>query len=396
MQQHKTLFFSVAVWFTWFSLYTYVPILSPYINSLDASLKMIGIVMGAYGLIQTVFRLPLGIFADKYRMRSPLITVGLLFGVVSALGMAMWPNIYAAFIFRTLSGFAATVWVLQTVVYNGFYPDTHSSQAMGILTAILLCGEMLGMFAGGAVAQLWGYRAAFLLASFTAAIALFFNILVREPHVQQKSEPLRLADLVKITGDKTLNFSAVLGLILQTYTFTTAFGFTPLIAENIGANHLQIGVLSVAFMLPGMLSSSINGLLIRKTSEKSLLTVSYLIMACSCILTPFVSSVAQLFTVQIISGFFRGLAFPMIMAIGIRDVVKEKRATAMGYIQAVYGLGMFLGPMIFGIFGDLAGIRWGFIITGIITLVGSMLAQTGTIYSFSPLSQKDSIEDTHH
>lgn len=50
-----------------------------------------------------------------------------------------------------------------------------------------------------------------------------------------------------------------------------------------------------------------------------------------------------------------------------------KRATAMGFYQAIYGLGMFLGPLFMGSVGDLLTLNQGFIILGLLGCVTSLL-----------------------
>ena len=49
----------------WFSMYTYVPVLTSYIESLGASHKMAGAIIGSYGFVQMILRIPLGILSDR-------------------------------------------------------------------------------------------------------------------------------------------------------------------------------------------------------------------------------------------------------------------------------------------------------------------------------------------
>jgi MFS family permease len=62
------------------------------------------------------------------------------------------------------------------------------------------------------------------------------------------------------------------------------------------------------------------------------------------------------------------------MGMSIQTVSEEKRATAMGFFQAIYSLGMFGGPIIVGIIGDISGLAGGFLSTGAVGLLGSLLA----------------------
>lgn len=71
-------FFLVIVFMFWFSSYIYVPVLSPYVEHLGASYFMVGMVLGVYGLMQILFRLPIGIGSDYLDRRRPFIYLGLI------------------------------------------------------------------------------------------------------------------------------------------------------------------------------------------------------------------------------------------------------------------------------------------------------------------------------
>ncbi|MDR0272568.1 MAG: MFS transporter, partial [Clostridiales bacterium] len=62
MRNRIALFYIVTSFF-WFSLYTYVPYVSPYAENLGANHRLIGLIGGAYGFTQMAIRFPLGIFS---------------------------------------------------------------------------------------------------------------------------------------------------------------------------------------------------------------------------------------------------------------------------------------------------------------------------------------------
>ena len=71
---------------------------------------------------------------------------------------------------------------------------------------------------------------------------------------------------------------------------------------------------------------------------------------------------------QAIAGFGRGLSFTLLMGMSIKHMPADKRATAMGFFQAIYGLGMFIGPVLMGIIGDYFSLNEGFIVLGVLGL----------------------------
>ena len=68
MKKNYKLIFYIVTFMFWGALYSHVSILSGYAESLKASAQMIGIIIGSYGLMQFIFRLPLGILSDRIHL----------------------------------------------------------------------------------------------------------------------------------------------------------------------------------------------------------------------------------------------------------------------------------------------------------------------------------------
>jgi DHA1 family multidrug resistance protein-like MFS transporter len=60
------------------------------------------------------------------------------------------------------------------------------------------------------------------------------------------------------------------------------------------------------------------------------------------------------------------------MGMSIEHVPDERRTTAMGLFQAVYGVGMFAGPSLSGVLADAIGIRPMFGATALACLVAGL------------------------
>ena len=64
--------FCAATALFWFAMYTYVPILTPYVEHLGGSLSMAGMVVGAYGLTQMLVRILWALLLTVWAGASPL------------------------------------------------------------------------------------------------------------------------------------------------------------------------------------------------------------------------------------------------------------------------------------------------------------------------------------
>jgi MFS family permease len=71
---------------------------------------------------------------------------------------------------------------------------------------------------------------------------------------------------------------------------------------------------------------------------------------------PYITNVELLYLSQILAGFGRGSAYPILMGLAIARLPDADKATAMGFFQAVYAIGMSSGPVVAGLIGD----QWGY------------------------------------
>ncbi|MBP2666619.1 MAG: major facilitator superfamily 1, partial [Firmicutes bacterium] len=205
--------FCVTITLYWFSLYTYVPILPVYASAIGASYKMVGLVVGAYGVTQLILRIPQGVLSDRWQKRKIFVVLAMLISAVSALGMFVFPSVTALLFFRGLSGVAATAWVIIVVLFASYFSPEEAPKAYGIMNSIGFAGQMAGMFAGGIIAEVWGWSSAFLLAVAAAAIGLLLSLFVKE-NVPQAASPMRLAQVPEIVRNFHVLMAATMAILV--------------------------------------------------------------------------------------------------------------------------------------------------------------------------------------
>ena len=358
----------------WFSLYAYVPILSPYAESLGASYKMVGTIIGSYGFTQMVLRIPLGVLSDKLGKRKPFIVLGIGISLLSSLGMYFFKNPLMILLFRSLSGVAASSWVAYTILFSSYFEQGDASKALGIVNACNSLGQMSAVLIGGYAAQRLGQNTTFIIASVSSALglALSFGIVEKK---KANRKPLDVPELLTVAGNRGLLVVSGLAILLQFIAFSTVYGFTPVIAKKIGANDAQLGLLTAFSSLPDIFSSAVSGSVFSKRfGEKKVIAAGFVIISASCAAIPLISNINILYLSQIIGGLGRGLVFPLLMSLCIKSIDRSKHATAMGFFQAIYGVGMFIGPVITGFINDAAKLFWGFWVSAAVGLAGALIA----------------------
>ena len=360
----------MGTFFFWFSLYIYVPILPPYLRELGCSLSMIGIVLGSYGAIQFFLRIPLGFWADRKRILKPFVLIGVSFSGLSCLVFALFPSAWSFLGARTLSGVAASFWVVCTVLFASYFPEERSGKAMGQLVFCMSWAQLTCTLLGGWLAEHYGYGAPFWAGVIAALVSLLSFIWVREKQAEGRPSGLTLTEGFQVFASPGLVMISLITAVLMFNSFTTVHGFVPLLAVQLGANKTQLGIL-VALTLAGHSVGSLfaGTKLLNWLPARSAVMTAFLFMSLASLSLPLVPNVYVLYVNQVVSGLGRGLGYSVLMGLVFQTVSTGERATAMGVFQSLYSLGMFSGPLLGGWVGTIWGISEIFIISGVITLL---------------------------
>ena len=320
-----------------------------------------------YGLWQALIRLPLGIFSDWLGRRKPFIIVGFIFSALGAWLMAISGTLTGIGVGRTITGLAAGTWVPLIIIFNSFFRPADTIRATAILTFVSSIARMTATGLNGTLNNLGGFPLAFLLATGAAILAIVIIIPVRETRLAPRNRSW--GEIQKIVSRKDVLIPSLLAAVIQYATWATTFGFVPVLAKEYGANDITISLLmslNIAVISAGnLLVTSIS----RRIPSKRLIQSGFLILATGILLFSIIRTLKFLFVGQLLIGLAMGITFPVLMGKSIEFVDETSRTTAMGLHQAVYAIGMFLGPWVSGILANQVGLHIMFIFTAAVSLL---------------------------
>ena len=364
--------FYASMFLYWGALYVYSPILSVYAQSLGASFTTVGTVVGAYGFVQMWLRIPLGVWSDRLGRRLPFLYAGHFFNLVGCLGLALAPTPIYLVAFRGVLGISAATWVAFTVLFASYFPPNQSPKAMGVVTAINGISLIIVNGLGGQIAEMWGMGATFYAGAGLAAIGLVATAPIKEHRTMR--QPPTFRQIWRIITHPALMLIAVITALNHYSFWATTFGFIPLHAANLGATKFVLGIIGVAALVPYTLTAPMNHHFAARLGENRAVSVGILVMAVTMFVVPLIRNIPLLIVSQGASGFGRGLVYPLLMGLSIREISGEDRATAMGVFQAVYAIGMFLGPITAGAVADAVGLSGAFIVAGTVSVIAAAAA----------------------
>lgn len=356
----------------WGALYVYSPILSVYAVSLGATFTIVGVIVGAYGFVQMLLRIPLGIWSDRLGWRLPFLYAGHFFNLVGCLGLAFAPNAWWLVIARGVFGISASTWVGFTVLYASYFPPNETPKAMGVVSAINGISLTIFIGLGGQIAEVWGMPSTFYVGAFLAVLGIVTTVPVAEQRMPRKSATVR--QIRSVMTHPIVITTALISALNQYVIWATTFGFIPLYADGLGASKSALGVIGVIALLPYTLASLVNHRIAGRLGENRSLFVGILVMAMTAFVVPLIGNLPLLAISQGISGIGRGMTYPLLMGLSIRHIPDQERATAMGVFQATYAIGMFLGPMTCGALADVFGLTGAFVVAGVISTVAAFIA----------------------
>ena len=348
------LYIVVALLF-WMCLYLYAPTLPTYAQTKTGSLASVGIILAQYGLWQAIIRLPVGIAADWLGRRKPFIIAGLVLAGLGAWLMGSASTAWGLGVGRAVTGLGAATWVPLVTVFSSLFPAQDAVQATALLSAIGSVGRVAATSVTGSLNLTGGYSLAFYLAAATAGLAALLVVPAREK-VHPPRQP-SVDSIGRLITRRDVLLPSLLAAIVQYYVWAVTFSFMPILANRLGATDITQSMLMTLHVGLVALGSFSAAAVVRRLGALRLVYITFVLLAAGTALTALAPSLALVFAAQFLLGVGRGLGYPILMGLSIRDVADAQRTTAMGLHQSVYSVGMFAGPWLSGLMADAMGIR---------------------------------------
>lgn len=160
---------------------------------------------------------------------------------------------------------------------------------------------------------------------------------------------LTLPGLLDVMKDKKLFFYSFFSAITYLLIWATVMSFSMSTAKDLGATSSQLSILQVIYSAFAILGAfSVGTKVVSRLGERRLLVFGFLLLALYCAVIPFIRNASPFLVLQALGGLANGLLTASLMAYAIGDVEPARKATAMGFHQSLYGIGIATGPIVMG------------------------------------------------
>jgi len=329
-----------------FGLFALLPVLSMYAEELrNATPLLIGLAVGAYGLTQAGFQIPLGALSDRIG-RAPVIVGGLMVFAAGSVLAGMSESIYGVIAGRLLQG-AGAISATLTALLADATRDEVRTRSMAVFGIGIGASFMVAMVAGPLIASYFGVQSLFWVAAVLAIVAAFLLRLL--PEIPRPAAGRSWNMVPAFRGDLLrIDFYVFLLHAIMTATFV-ALPF--LLHDRLDlalTDHwkMYIGALIVSFAIaiPMIMSDHHQG------RGRLIGLAVALIVAAQLVLTFFSFSVETVFIALVLyfGGFnFLEAGLPARLSVLADD---EVRGASLGVFSSAQFLGAFVGGLVGGRF----------------------------------------------
>lgn len=371
MSKRFTLALCAAVF--WFSLYLYIPYLTPHLLAMGISASLAGVIVASHAFVQMVTRFPMGIAASKRGTHKRTIVIGMAMSAVSAAIMYWFPSAAMLCVGNALSGYSSAAYIGFTVVYGKYYTPQQSDKAMGLLSAVVESGILTAFVLGGFLDAAGGIRLIFLAACVSGAAGFVLSLFVKD--VKLPKTPETISDIRKVVSNRMLILSSVLCILLKMIVFGTAFGFTPKLARDIGAQGVELGFINAIFIASSVLSSVlVTTKMGRRIGDVRLSALGFVFLCIYSVSITFVRSIPLFMVLQFVGGLGYASLTAIFMSNATRSLPDDQKSAGQGLYQALDSLGSTLGPIMIGVFADLFSYTAAFLAAACIAAAGVALS----------------------
>ncbi len=300
-----------------------------------------------------------GAISDRYGRRlMALRATGAGVIILILMGLAQTPT--QLIVLRLCQGmFSGTLLALQTMA-SVSTPASRSGLALGALSSAAFSGGMLGAFFGGIMADVFGYRASFFLASSLLLLSLLCILFGTKDDKRSTTE-------LDSKRKKTPVAGILAGLpILMLLAFLSLVRFfdislLPLLVQEIhgglaGAS-IRSGTLSAVASIAGLISGLALGRLADRIGPPKIGKMSTLGAALLMIPQGLAHNFLMLLGARAGMVFFAGGLDPVFLIWLSKTTPKSRRGVVFGWAQTAKSTGWFMAPLISGTIAAAWGVR---------------------------------------
>ncbi|MEM9466679.1 MAG: MFS transporter [Actinomycetota bacterium] len=348
-----------------------LPLVPLYLEDTGLSLSLVGVVVGAFGVGAALVGVPASAFAER-RTNDHLLLVAIGAAATSIVlfGLTEIAAVLIAVRFVTGAGFGALGQSRQLFITRGV-PMAFRGRVNSGMGGTHRFALAIGPVVGGAVADTWGFAAAFAVAGGVVALGACFWIV---PGGRESSTVVTTAERVDVLASLRRHRGLVarggIGPMFIQAGREGRYVVIPLVADRLGLSLAEIGGLLAIGTVIDFAVFPASGILMDRFGRLYAIIPAFSVMAVGLVLLGLADGAGDVAVASILIGAGNGVTSGAVLTLGADLAPMGEEGPYLAGFTLVSNLGLFVGPLVVGAVADLAGLDASAFALGAILMIG--------------------------
>lgn len=346
--------------------------LSTYAKEVGVGTLTIGLLIAIYDFAEVIAKPLFGYLADRHGQVRTLWTGLGLFSVASMMFPILDPRLLLAI--RLLQGLGAAAFSVISVALVAAYFPKSRGEAIGKYNALKGAGYVVAPAIGGLIVAEWGFAALFVVSAAVGFVILGMALTLKEPKQSTEYDDdgkFNLREFLAPFSDPRL-MSWYVVIIVNMFFVGILFGFVPVYLSSIGFDPLRAGLILSAGTLAYLAIQPFAGRWADRYGGRNTVLVG-LIISSLCTLSLVFAQGILLVGLVVLGGLGVGVVWTNTDTIVSNLAKSGKLSTSLGTAGSFKEIGDMLGPLSIGAISQFFGLVTGFVVCGLMGLLGTGL-----------------------
>jgi DHA1 family tetracycline resistance protein-like MFS transporter len=328
-----------------------IPVLPLYAEKFGASETAIGLLLGAFSVMQFIFAPILGKLSDRIG-RRPVLLVSLIGTAIGFLIMGLADALWLVFVGRIIDGITGGNISTAQAYIADVTPPEQRSKGMGLIGAAFGLGFIVGPVIGGLMSDISPGAPFYFAAALSAANATALYFLLPE----SRSRESRAGTRPSITGMLRESGGWQLRAVMATYFFATvAFAMMTATYPLFTSHRFEFDsthngyLFAFVGMLGVVIQGGLLGRLVKIFGDRALAASGTVVLAIGMFFLPASASVSALILATAALAVGNSLATPTLNGLASKSVDSAHQGSLLGVMASVASLARIIGPIAGGI-----------------------------------------------
>ncbi|QHT63286.1 multidrug efflux MFS transporter [Paenibacillus lycopersici] len=356
------------------------PVLPLYIKQLGvedaaAIAQYSGLAFGITFILSALFSPIWGHAADKFGRKPMLLRASLGMAVV-VFSMGFAHNVYELVGLRLLQGIITGYSTACTTLIATQTDKDHAGWALGTLSTAGISGSLLGPLIGGAIELKFGLTYVFFITGAMLMIAFLTTLLfVKENFVRQQKKVLGMKELWQLVPEKSLTVTMFVTYFILTVALYSVEPVVTVFVTSLsgGGRHVALlsGLTFSASGLANIIAAPRLGKLSDRIGAHKVMLYALLAAGVLFVLQTLVRSTWELIALRFLFGLAAGGLSPSVNILVKKITPAALTGRVFGFNMSAGYLGVFAGALLGGQVAAFFGVRYVFLITGVLLFVNA-------------------------